>query len=78
MNKKPRFSIVVPIYNVEKFLHQCIESVLKQSFHDYELILVDDGAGNLAASGKTIEEVSNEILDNFAAISNDEIDALFA
>lgn len=41
-------------------------------------ILVDDGKGNLAASGKTIEEVSNDILDNFAAISNDEIDALFA
>ena len=38
MNKKTRFSIVIPIYNVEKYLHQCIESVLKQSFHDYELI----------------------------------------
>lgn len=41
-------------------------------------ILVDDGAGNLAASGKTIEEVTNGVLNNFTAISTDEIDALFA
>ena len=44
MDKNPRFSIVVPIYNVEKFLDQCITSVLAQSYDNYELILVDDGA----------------------------------
>lgn len=38
------FSIVVPIYNVEKYLPQCIESVLNQPFSDFELILVDDGS----------------------------------
>lgn len=58
MNKKPRFSIVVPIYNVEKFLYQCIESVLKQSFHDYELILVDDGATD--SSGKICDEYASK------------------
>ena len=44
MDKNLRFSIVVPIYNVEKFLDQCITSVLSQSYDNYELILVDDGA----------------------------------
>ena len=44
MDKNIRFSIVVPIYNVEKFLDQCITSVLSQSYDNYELILVDDGA----------------------------------
>lgn len=39
-----RFSIIVPIYNVEKFITKCVESVLSQSFKDYELILVDDGS----------------------------------
>ncbi len=39
-----KFSIIVPIYNVEKFLVQCIESVLAQDFQDFELILVDDGS----------------------------------
>ncbi len=41
---KPMFSIVVPAYNVEDYLEQCIESVLKQEGADYELILVDDGS----------------------------------
>ncbi len=38
------FSIIVPIYSVEKYLSKCIESVLNQSFNDFELILVDDGS----------------------------------
>ena len=40
----PRFSIIVPIYKVEKYLHECIESILQQTYEDYELILVDDGS----------------------------------
>lgn len=39
-----KFSIIVPIYKVEKYLPQCIESVQNQSYNDYELILVDDGS----------------------------------
>ncbi len=38
------FSVIVPIYNVEKYLKRCIESVLLQDFGDFELILVDDGS----------------------------------
>lgn len=40
----PEFSVIVPIYKVEKYLTSCIDSVLEQSFYDYELILVDDGS----------------------------------
>lgn len=40
----PFLSIVVPVYNVEKYIHQCIDSILKQDFKDYELIIVDDGS----------------------------------
>lgn len=39
-----KFSIIIPVYKVEKYLKQCIDSVLNQSFKDYELILVDDGS----------------------------------
>lgn len=37
-------SIIVPIYNVEEFLHQCIESICHQTYDDLEIILVDDGS----------------------------------
>ena len=38
------FSVIVPIYNIEKYIKKCIDSVLCQSFADFELILVDDGS----------------------------------
>lgn len=40
----PRISVIVPIYNVEKYLPQCIEGILSQTFIDFELLLVDDGS----------------------------------
>lgn len=40
----PKFSIIVPIYNIEKYIEKCVDSVLAQSFNDFELILVDDGS----------------------------------
>lgn len=43
-------SIIVPVYNSEKFLNECIESILKQTMKDFELILVDDGSKD--SSGK--------------------------
>lgn len=40
----PEISIIVPVYKVEKYLDKCIESILNQTFKDFELILVDDGS----------------------------------
>ena len=40
----PEISVIVPIYRVERFLPQCIDSILKQTFQDIEVILVDDGS----------------------------------
>ena len=41
---KPKVSVVVPIYKVEKYLCECVDSILAQTLHDIEVILVDDGS----------------------------------
>lgn len=40
----------MPVYNVKKYLKQCVDSILNQSFKDFELILIDDGSTD--GSGK--------------------------
>ena len=42
--KTPYFSIIVPVYKTEQYLSQCVDSILTQSFQDFEVILVDDGS----------------------------------
>lgn len=41
---RPRLSVVVPVYNVEDYLAECLESLLAQTFADYEIVMVDDGS----------------------------------
>ena len=40
----PEISVIVPVYKVENFIHRCVDSILCQTFRDFELILVDDGS----------------------------------
>lgn len=44
MNEIPKFSVITPVYNAELFLSKCIESVLFQSYQNWELILINDGS----------------------------------
>lgn len=41
---EPKISVIVPMYNVEKYIGQCIESILKQSYPHFELIIINDGS----------------------------------
>lgn len=40
----PSISVIVPVYNVEKYIHRCVDSILAQTFTGFELILIDDGS----------------------------------
>jgi glycosyltransferase involved in cell wall biosynthesis len=52
-------SVIVPVYNVEQYIGRCIDSILNQSYKDFELIIVDDGSKD-----KSIEIVENNFCDS--------------
>lgn len=54
----PQISVIVPVYNVEKYLHRCVDSILAQTFTDFELILVDDGS--IDSSAKICDEYAEK------------------
>ena len=56
----PKISIIIPIYNVEKYLSKCIDSILIQTYRDFELLLIDDGS----------KDKSGEICDTYAKMDN--------
>ena len=66
LEKTPYFSIIVPVYNVEKYLARCIHDIQKQIFKDFELILVNDGSTD--SSRKICEEFEKK--DNRITVVN--------
>lgn len=54
----PKISVIVPVYNVEKYLCSCIDSILAQTFTDFELLLIDDGSRD--KSGEICDEYANK------------------
>lgn len=55
---QPLISIIIPVYNVEKFLHQCLDSIIAQSYTNFEAVLVDDGSKD--GSGKICDEYAQK------------------
>ena len=58
MQNNPLISIVVPVYNVEKYLKKCIQSIINQTYKNLEIILVDDGSTD--NSGKICDEFAQK------------------
>ena len=61
-----KFSILVPVYNVEQYLEECIQSILNQTFQDFELILVDDGSKD--ESGLICDKFAKEYPDRIKVV----------
>ena len=57
-----KISVIIPIYNVEQYLRQCIESVLSQSYNDIEVILVNDGSPDNSL------DICNEFAEKYPCI----------
>ena len=70
MNDTPLVSIVVPVYNAEKYIKQTIQSILDQTYSNIEIIIVDDGSTDLTR--KLAEEISenNSIVKVISKINN--------
>lgn len=58
MNREPELSIIVPVYNVEEYLEDCVRSILNQTYQDYEIILIDDGSTD--SSGQICDSFTDE------------------
>ena len=56
----PTVSVIIPVYNAEKYLSQCVESVVNQTFKDIEIILVNDGS----------KDTSGTLCDKWSAKDN--------
>lgn len=41
---RPKISVIVPVYKAEAYLCRCVDSILSQTFEDFELLLIDDGS----------------------------------
>lgn len=60
MLNNPKISVIIPVYNAEKYLNKCVDSVLNQTYKNFEIILIDDGS----------EDNSGEICDEYERIDS--------
>ena len=60
LKTSPTISVIIPVYNAEKYLRSCIDSVLAQTYKDFELLLIDDGS----------KDSSGTICDEYAAMDS--------
>lgn len=71
-------SVIVPVYNAEKYLKRCVDSILSQSFSDFELLLIDDGSSDLsglfcdeyAIADKRVSAFHTEIIMELVGLDN--------
>ena len=73
----PKVSIILPVYNGEKYISQAIDSIMAQTFKDWELIVVDDGSTDVEAKGSA-KEMGLRLVKNGSSINGGECRATVA
>lgn len=63
----PAVSVIIPVYNVEKYIGRCLDSIFSQTFQDYEVIVVNDGSPD--ASQKVIDAFASQHPDKLVSLS---------
>ena len=63
----PKFSIVVPAYNVESYISECLDSLLNQTFDDFEVVCVDDAWVGVAACQASVQNAGGPPCDQGGA-----------
>ncbi|WP_320121975.1 glycosyltransferase family A protein [uncultured Sphaerochaeta sp.] len=71
-----KFSVIIPVYNCERYLDRSVQSVLEQSFADWELILIDDGSTD--SSGKICDDYQQRIPEKIQVIHQENLGVLYA
>lgn len=66
MNQMPFFSVIIPVYNKEKFIEKTLKSVLNQTFTDFEVIVIND-----CSTDGSLEKVRKFIFENLKIIQHD-------
>ena len=61
--KEIKVSIIIPVYNAEKYLHECLESICSQTYNNIEILCVDDGSTDMSAETiKTFQKEDKRIV----------------
>ena len=61
MTKQPKISVIIPVYNTEKYLRECLNSIINQTLTDIEIICVDDGSTDDSLS--ILQEYAKKIIE---------------
>ena len=64
-----KFSVLIPVYNTEKYLEECLQSVINQTYQNFEIIIVDDGSTD--SSGKICDRYQRDYPDRIKVIHNE-------
>ena len=69
----PAVTVLMPVYNAERFVAQTVDTILAQTFKDFEFLIINDGSASAAAIRELIERCRTAVKDQFGVTLRNEI-----